>query len=143
MPLNKEMKKPTDSKDVSYSVKKKISCYHIEVKRQKIYDEIYAKNKLLGQKKETKKKKNELISKCRPINKFLVCHLSLNYIISFPVFRLLWFLLSSCVMRACTWWNDKIVVLKKTTLQLYFKTFIEKINSGNLILRVLAMVLLS
>ena len=24
-------------------------------------------------------------------------------------------------------WNDKIVVLKKTTLQLYFKTFIEKI----------------
>ena len=32
-----------------------------------------------------------------------------------------------------TRWNDKIVVLKKTTLQLYFKTFIEKINSGNLI----------
>ena len=31
-------------------------------------------------------------------------------------------------------WNDKIVVLKKTTLQLYFKTFIEKINSGNLIM---------
>ena len=39
-----------------------------------------------------------------------------------------------------TKWNDKIVVLKKTTLvvlkkttlQLYFKTFIEKINSGNL-----------
>ena len=30
--------------------------------------------------------------------------------------------------------NDKIVVLKKTTLQLYFKTFIEKINSGNLIM---------
>ena len=27
----------------------------------------------------------------------------------------------------------KIIVLKKTTLQLYFKTFIEKINSGNLI----------
>ena len=26
--------------------------------------------------------------------------------------------------------NDKIVVLKKTRLQLYFKTFIEKINSG-------------
>ena len=25
-----------------------------------------------------------------------------------------------------TGWNDKIVVLKKTTLQLYFKTFIEK-----------------
>ena len=25
-----------------------------------------------------------------------------------------------------TRWNDKIVVLKKTTLQLYFKTFIEK-----------------
>ena len=33
-----------------------------------------------------------------------------------------------------TGWNDKIVVLKKTTLQLYFKTFIEKINSGNLIM---------
>ena len=26
-------------------------------------------------------------------------------------------------------WNDEIVVLKKTTLQLYFKTFIEKTNS--------------
>ena len=25
-----------------------------------------------------------------------------------------------------TGWNDKIVVLKKTTLQLYLKTFIEK-----------------
>ena len=35
----------------------------------------------------------------------------------------------------CTGWNDKIVVLKKTTLQLYFKTFIEKINSGNLIMK--------
>ena len=34
----------------------------------------------------------------------------------------------------CTGWNDKIVVLKKTTQQLYFKTFIEKINSGNLIM---------
>ena len=33
-----------------------------------------------------------------------------------------------------TGWNDKIVALKKTTLQLYFKTFIEKINSGNLIM---------
>ena len=33
-----------------------------------------------------------------------------------------------------TGWNDKIVVLKKTTLQLYFKTFIEKLNSGNLIM---------
>ena len=33
-----------------------------------------------------------------------------------------------------TGWNDKIAVLKKTTLQLYFKTFIEKINSGNLIM---------
>ena len=33
-----------------------------------------------------------------------------------------------------TGWNDKIIVLKKTTLQLYFKTFIEKINSGNLIM---------
>ena len=30
--------------------------------------------------------------------------------------------------------NDKTVVLKKTTLRLYFKTFIEKINSGNLIM---------
>ena len=33
-----------------------------------------------------------------------------------------------------TGWNDKIVVQKKTTLQLYFKTFIEKINSANLIM---------
>ena len=33
-----------------------------------------------------------------------------------------------------TGWNDEIVVLKKTTLQLYSKTFIEKINSGNLIM---------
>ena len=31
-----------------------------------------------------------------------------------------------------TGWNDTIVVLKKTTLQLYFKTFIEKIYSDNL-----------
>ena len=31
-------------------------------------------------------------------------------------------------------WNDKIVVLKKTKLEFYFKTFIEKINSGNLIM---------
>ena len=35
--------------------------------------------------------------------------------------------------RENTGWNDKIVILKKTTLQLYFKTFIEKTNSGNLI----------
>ena len=34
----------------------------------------------------------------------------------------------------CSEWNNKIVVLKKTTLQLYFKNFIEKINSGNLIM---------
>ena len=33
-----------------------------------------------------------------------------------------------------TVWNDKIAVLKKATLQLYFKIFIEKINSGNLIM---------
>ena len=33
-----------------------------------------------------------------------------------------------------TGWNDKIVILKKTTLQLYFKNFIEKINSDNLIM---------
>ena len=33
-----------------------------------------------------------------------------------------------------TGWNDKIVLLKKTTLQIYFKTFIEKINSANLIM---------
>ena len=33
-----------------------------------------------------------------------------------------------------TGWNNKIVVQKKTTLQLYFKTFIEKINSVNLII---------
>ena len=34
-----------------------------------------------------------------------------------------------------TGWNDKTVVLKKTTLQLYFKTFIEKINSSNMIMK--------
>ena len=33
-----------------------------------------------------------------------------------------------------TGWNDEIVVLKKTTQQLYFKTFIQKIDSGNLII---------
>ena len=33
-----------------------------------------------------------------------------------------------------TGWNNKIVFLKKTALQLYFKTFIEKINSGSLIM---------
>ena len=33
-----------------------------------------------------------------------------------------------------TRWNDKIVFLKKTKLQLYFKTFIKIINSGNLII---------
>ena len=33
-----------------------------------------------------------------------------------------------------TVWNDKIAVLKKTTLQLYLKTFIEKINSANQIM---------
>ena len=37
-------------------------------------------------------------------------------------------------LSAYTGWNDKIIVLKKTTLQLYFKTFIEKINSANLIM---------
>ena len=33
-----------------------------------------------------------------------------------------------------TGWNAEIIVQKKTTLQLYFKTFIEKINSANLIM---------
>ena len=33
-----------------------------------------------------------------------------------------------------TGWNDKIIVLKETTQQLYFKAFIEKIYSGNLIM---------
>ena len=41
------------------------------------------------------------------------------------------FELNSCTT---TGWSDKIVVLKKTTQQLYFKTFIEKINSDNLIM---------
>ena len=39
-----------------------------------------------------------------------------------------------CKQMLNTGRNDKIVVLKKTTLQLYFKTFIEKINSANLIM---------
>ena len=34
--------------------------------------------------------------------------------------------ISSSIFIYITGWNDKIVVLKKTTLQLYFKTFIEK-----------------
>ena len=33
-----------------------------------------------------------------------------------------------------TGWKDKMVVLKKTSLQLYFKTFIEKNIIGNLIM---------
>ena len=37
-------------------------------------------------------------------------------------------------IKDSTVWNDKTVVLKNTKLQLYFKTFIEKINSGNLIM---------
>ena len=37
-------------------------------------------------------------------------------------------------VKQTTGWNNKMVVLKKTTLQLYFKTFIEKINSANLIM---------
>ena len=41
-----------------------------------------------------------------------------------------WYLLT---YGTYTGWNDKIVVLKKT-LQLYFKTFIKKINSANLIM---------
>ena len=45
-----------------------------------------------------------------------------------------WIQLFSLQPRLYTGWNDKNVVLKKTTLQLYFKTFIEKINSGNLIM---------
>ena len=37
-------------------------------------------------------------------------------------------------LQHSTGWNAKIVVIKKTTLQLYFKTFIEKIKPGNLIM---------
>ena len=44
------------------------------------------------------------------------------------------FLQNNSVGIQYTGWNDEIVVLKKTTQQLYFKTFIEKINSGNLIM---------
>ena len=52
------------------------------------------------------------------------------------VFMLNWIAWNRTVLRfkLCTGWNDEIVVLNKTTLQLYFKTFIEKINSGNLIM---------
>ena len=57
------------------------------------------------------------------------------------VFRLKYF---ACIRVSFIWacmldmifitgWNDKIVALKKTTLQLNFKSFIEKIYSGNLI----------
>ena len=38
------------------------------------------------------------------------------------------------IVYLATQQNDKIVVLKKTTLQLYFKTLINKINSANLIM---------
>ena len=50
-----------------------------------------------------------------------------------PSWFMLWRLLGwqDC---QCSEWNDKIVALKKTTLQFYFKTFIEKINSANLIM---------
>ena len=41
---------------------------------------------------------------------------------------------SNLIPSRSTGVNDKIDVLKKTTQQLYFKTFIEKINSGNLIM---------
>ena len=44
------------------------------------------------------------------------------------------FCFHSSIKIVSTGWNDKIVVQKKTTLQLYFKTFIEKINSANLIM---------
>ena len=44
------------------------------------------------------------------------------------------YLQQPCVEIGCIGWNDKIVILKKTTLQLYFKTFLEKINSVNLIM---------
>ena len=37
-------------------------------------------------------------------------------------------------LRMSTGWNDRIVVLKKTALQIYSKTSIEKINSANLIM---------
>ena len=43
-------------------------------------------------------------------------------------------LINLCVFNRSTEWNEKIVVLKKTTLQLYFKTFIGKINSAKLIM---------
>ena len=52
----------------------------------------------------------------------------------FNVCRSIFFLPSVILMQSSTGRNAKIVVLKKTTLQLYFKTFIEKINSGNLIM---------
>ena len=43
-------------------------------------------------------------------------------------------MISKSAQKENSGWNDKIVVLKKTMLQLYFKTFIEKINSANLIM---------
>ena len=61
----------------------------------------------------------------------------MNYHNKFRVFELrLMILLAQDKVQyvISTGWNDKIVVLKKTTLQLYFKTFIENINSGNLIM---------
>ena len=55
-------------------------------------------------------------------------------IINQSIIEIYFYLLTLIFLLASTGWNDKIVVLKKTTLQLYFKTFIEKINSGNLIM---------
>ena len=46
-------------------------------------------------------------------------------------YKLIW---QKCQTNPFTGWNDKIVVLKKITLQLYFKTFIQNINSGNFIM---------
>ena len=57
-------------------------------------------------------------------------------LINFPMCSfLLGYLMTKLVfLHASTGWNDKIVVLKKRTVQLYFKTLIEQINSGNLIM---------
>ena len=45
---------------------------------------------------------------------------------SFIFLHLAFLIIGSHIVLNCTGWNDKIVILKKTTLQLYFKTFIKK-----------------
>ena len=54
-----------------------------------------------------------------------VNYLNFSLVGTCGILTLVGYLLQNLVSTNITEWNDKIVVLKKTTLQLYFKTFIE------------------